>query len=542
MWGSFGRQAADQELPTVYRCYNDTVKGALGQEPAAVDELHNHTFEEWTAQQLSYGCLTGYTTDKNPTPYDSVPEQTRLRIPVHDLSALSVKAHAVRCWEHPTDHLIPCCPFCRRPISPDSSVPPVGFWGLSSSGKTVFCASMWIALRERLYKDTRIQYTRLFNRNDYEKKVIAPFERWGIVPEKTALDKCQRLVLKLARDEWQMRRQVTLTDLAGETYKELLDPQYDSAVARRRRKPMFTTTNAIFLVPPESLTSIGASLRYDLFPALLVAMEWLRQLRGVSLLLANESQTTETFNAIRNELATSGFPVPDFGTQRGFRRLARAIARLVPSTSADEQSVDALDRSLANVAEQLELERDRSAAVQIRELHTFLNIWSPTERNQRRNMRLAVTITKSDLIADVAPNARRILSGLNPWSSSKQWRQVLAQLSQEGRRALIDHGETELVEAAENGFRDVGYFFVSSLGRDTETILIRAGESVADGGDDSEEVSFGSSPPARETKPSAAPVPRWKLGKVVANRHGSRRPEPENVLSPLLWMLTADAR
>jgi hypothetical protein len=105
------------------------------------------------------------------------------------------------------------------------------------------------------------------------------------------------------------------------------------------------------------------------------------------------------------------------------------------------------------------------------------------------------------------------------------------------RQVLIDFGEEQFVKYAEDNFREVGFFLISSLGRDTEPFLDwgRKASQQAQG------ESFSALGGSTVIKASPKATPQWELGKRVRiGQSGHRRPEPQNVLWPLLWMLTAN--
>jgi hypothetical protein len=180
---------------------------------------------------------------------------------------------------------------------------------------------------------------------------------------------------------------------------------------------------------------------------------------------------------------------------------------------------------------------------QITGLSKFLAEWGVGRIGGKLNLRLAITIGKSDLFRDKNPNYDAIMGHLGPKDSCQEWQKALRQVSETSKRLLLNLGESALVQQAENEFRHVGFFFISSLGRGTETFV----EEQSPATTQTVEIGMTAAAPGMLDTAPIAPLPpqpqgemwQWVRKRVKIDEEGTRQPRPQHVLWPLLWILTA---
>ena len=137
----------------------------------------------------------------------------------------------------------------------------------------------------------------------------------------------------------------------------------------------------------------------------------------------------------------------------------------------------------------------------------------------KADVRVAIAVTKADLLPFA--DRRDLRVELGPDSSRKEWRRAVRDVSRASRQLLLDLGERAFVTAAESEFREVGFFFVSSLGRDVEVL-----------------VELMPNPSAPSEVDRSVPVLKKRIS---LSRDGTRQPNPQNVLLPLFWILLGQA-
>ena len=502
------------------------------------NDLCNLSLVGEVAAKLAYGCYLCTT----PTRYEDLPKDIKWQIPLDNLSLLWRKH--VRCPEHHGD-MRPFCPEDFYRIDQDGNIPPVGIYGFSSAGKTVFCAALMVEL-EKLFNMTGILQDRLFDQGEYIKQVVAPLQTRGIVPEKTFGHRS--LSLKLYKNGW-FRKKVTLNDMGGENFEEWFSAKPTDDHRRKMLEHLLHVEDAIFLMSPESAQGLGATVPQDLYLVVRRALVLLKE--GGYLLQDNHDRMEERLKKVQE--IVSKFAYFFSGSGESLRPVAEEIAAMVCGEDCEEL-VDLLDRELTNIDEQLKV---RSLNDQLGGLVGFLDAWSSrNENNNKLNQRLAITIGKTDLIQNIlrgelnpsgSSAAQKSLGEwqvsidrlhrMRPTDSKNDWQKALKRTSTAVRQVLIDFGEEQFVRYAEENFREVGFFLISSLGRDTEPFL-DWGRKVSQQPSGEMMSAIGGQ---TVIKASTKATPQWDLGKRVRiGQAGHRRPEPQNVLWPLLWMLTAN--
>ncbi len=504
------RRPAQQPSSTeVYHCNND---------------LCPHSYKAILPGDLVFGCLL---CDR-PARYGDLQDETKKQFTPQVLN--SVWDGRVLCPTHRLA-LVPRCPACGAPIDRDGATPPIGIWGASFSGKTVYCAALLMEIERSLFRDTCISVQRMFDLRDYRRRVVDPLRNRGIVPDKTQPGEHHSMILKLQRDGL-LRRKVTLTDMAGETYTNWFATGNQSLDNNARREQMFRTRNAIFLVSPESSGALGAAARRDVYPALSEVLTTLEDQGAVAAYGQKEMQRLLVH--IEDKLNAFNFPMPD-PAGGSYHRLSEELTRLT-GRPADDPLAAQINSSLETVADKVA--QIPGMEQQVDELSQFLSNWGFPRFDGKLDLRLAITVAKADLLPDIGLGYREIMRGLGPGSSREQWRDAIQRCSDISRSLLLRRGEQQFVEKAERNFHEIGIFFVSSLGRDTEA-FVEADAAAAMSGSGSVLRGYG----AVATAPVGGLAGRrWNLNKRARpGFDGTRQPDPQNVLLPLLWILMGEA-
>ena len=135
-----------------------------------------------------------------------------------------------------------------------------------------------------------------------------------------------------------------------------------------------------------------------------------------------------------------------------------------------------------------------------------------------------------------------ILPKLPPDATPADWKQAITRYSNRCEKLLRDIGEGGFMNWAHGAFRDVGVFFVSSLGRKVECFVEETNE-----GPNQAPPPTAMWNPLGPGLPSPAPAPqviqsRWRLNKrLVEGTDGTREPTPKGVELPLMWLMLGDA-
>lgn len=477
-------------------------------------------------QEMEFGCCKC----ESPRPlYDKLSQELLLRLP-SDLGSLW--SAQIKCPKHYAYNVIAFCPECQSPIFEHAYDPPIGIWGAGNAGKTVFCAVLAREIQTSLHSLTGLGNQFLIDRNGYNQEVVDKLYREGLLPAKTHFERHRKLVLRLHGENW-LDRVLTLTDMAGEIYTErsedLINPGQELA---RRQRTMLLVRDAIFLLDPENSRQLGATAALDYFSVL---SDLLAAIQTRDVLL--ERHTAQVFvRRCQEILSRSQFP-HNPGPNPKFSLLAREIAGLVRR----ETDTPALTASIQDLLQRWSplLEADSHDPMAV--LETIGNYVQLQGGAQLRHRRLAVVVTKADIlkgigVADIHQRYSEILnrSGARRQSMAQHWKEALEEISQISRDTLARSGMKTFVDQVTKQYLEVGFFFVSSLGRETEpfvqegTVYLRSGSTLRAGMD------------------QAAPevVRGWVLNKRVRSDSlkGSRSPDPRFVLLPVLWLLTRTQR
>ena len=505
---------------------------------------HNECLEPRALDEMAYGCHMCL----RPKLYKELSDDFKQALPVDLRQIWDVRPE---CPE-PRHHLaiVPRCPVCSLPIQREGFHPPIGIWGGVKSGKTVYCAALAQEMEGPLFQQTGLLRQFLVDRSEYKRAVVNPLfgGASGLLPDKNRPDEHRKLVLRLWGGDWPSRS-ITLTDMAGEIFMPT-DTDGDEDL-RRRQRTVLWTRESIFLADPEKAAELGAPVRVDLFDVQ-VALLQLIQDRGIP--LGTEKLRVERLVRRREDILRDH----DYPSNRGqgdspFKTLAMELAATVLPPPPDPDLVESIRRCLEDEAKKID--DVPTLQDQIDPVARRMRDWGYRQQDGKLDHRIAITVSKGDVLSELGPgydaNDQIITHPELPekkrWKaprqansrSSPQWwqRPALQEKSNQSREVLIQKGEGKFVTTVESMFAEVGFFFVSSLGRDTEVFVKEGPIRRAVQSSLQAQSPFGGQPqPPQAAGPQ---VPTWTLGKrVKANPDGGgRAPAPQHVLLPLLWIL-----
>ena len=410
-------------------------------------------------------------------------------------------------------------------------------------------------MRENCFKQTGLVPQFLIIR-EYPKEVVDPLFESGLLPEKMRPWEPRKLVLRLWGGNWPSRS-ITLLHMAREVFEATADVSED---LRRYQRTVLLTRKAIFLANPEAAPGLGATARVDLFDVLHELL-WLAQNRGVPL-GPREHEVQRLVDDLEGILRGHGYPIAVGQKASLFKGLAiRLSARLLPSPT-NQELVEPIRMCLERRARIRT--QDPTFMDQFQGIVKMMRDWNYPQRDDGKlDCRIAITVSKADVLGGLSLKYDEIIakhelpektsgrrwwrtrrdvsdksSNLLPWPRPPQWWQgVLQKISNESEKTLIGAGEGAFIAFVKEQFSEVGFFFVSSLGRDTE-VFVKEGpirrpmQSFLQA-----QSPFGGQPQLPQA--AGSQVPTWPLGKrVKVNPNGGgRAPAPQHVLLPLLWVL-----
>ncbi len=513
---------------------------------------YNECLAPQTLDHMRYGCVDCHP--KRPL-YKDLDKTVREKLPEKLTQIWTTRP---LCLEHDLHPVQPYCAVCEHRIDEDGWHPPIGIWGGPSAGKTVFCA----VLAQAIYAGTLFTHTglvsqQLVDRTEYRRDVITPlFQRSGLLPAKTNQGEHRKLVLKVQGatpgDGWPVRT-ITLTDMAGEDFNPNNNEGHDEMLESRQRTVLFAR-ESIFLANPEAAPGLGATTRIDLFPFLAHLLPSIqRALPGAT------RRAGERLLQVLTQVLSNNLDLLD--AEASCDSLAQEIAYQLPHAlppPALEALIPAIRTALETVAGMM-----AEAPTLMDQLSDVVQLMSDGGYQRRAHdrklaHRIAITVSKQDILAGSPQHPLSRLSmayndilkrdGLRiehpaapPRASVSTWRRALGDISQVSREALITSGEAAFVAFVESQFAEVGFFFVSSLGRDTEAFLCE--DRIHAPAPQAAQAQNPFGPQAPLPQPAAQLGPAWVPGKRVALApgRGGRTPEPRHVLLPLLWLLAGSA-
>lgn len=466
-----------QTRPLAYYCTSDNCDNAL---------------TGLTLAEVAVGCLRMVP----PKPFAELTKELKDRI--------TSGAHCM-CPDHPQNPLAFICPAtdCFKPLMPTV---PIGLWAPPFSGKTIAC----VAFDQEFSKQLRAR-TRVGSVAVYSGDAFPSIGEDGFLPNKTGQGDHYAARFILTRSDWHLPWSIGLTDMSGEYYDDLFGDAHEDEW-RLRQSLMLRTREAMFMIDPETSGPLSAGVKRSLGEPLRRIFSSYRAAKMLSGL--DESTLRDLLLGQTTILHAHHYP-PGGAVNGGYRNLA---ARLVESAVASIGSVTGKTFGEAETTVQVQTIGDHLAEIvkvvrpsphkQLSDLVGFLGQWGCPKTNGRFDIRLALTVSKADLLGLDLPDDRSILANVSassPWSA---WRERLQALS-DASRSVLERYEPNLVGTAMDSFRSVGFFFMSSLGRPVEYDIDARGE-------------------IRQRASMAA--------------SGVRSPTPRGVLWPPLWLMADGAQ
>jgi hypothetical protein len=382
-------------------------------------------------------------------------------------------------------------------------------------------------LEKRLFRMCGVNPRFGMDLRGYRREVVTPLWKIGMVPGKTQVGEHRGIVI-LLKSPLMVPRKLKMTDMDGAYYTEFFVSGGIQPEINTFTRLIHHTREAIFFISPEQAGAVGATAPPELFAVVSAVVEdWQkpknllaqRSLDGMQLLL----------RGMELKLRERLFPVPDEINQ-GYDALASDLLSLVGSNDPQRRSRTA--KLLARVAESMKDTMPMGA--QLIGLENQLRAWRfPRTSDGKLDLRLALTVTKADLIMKRDPvlaDAGDMNPMANVSSSPAQWRQAVRASSDKARAVLL-HYDPQVVSLAEGAFREVGYFFASALGRDTELLAVqeRSANRVDDSELDDSELD--------EVRTNKSELKFQVRKRLPFGTDGTRHPGPIGVLNPLLWIL-----
>jgi len=458
--------------------------------------------------------------------------------------------------------VVPRCPNCHDVIGRHGWYPPFGLWGASSTGKSVFSAVLYDEIATKLHNSTDMTHS-VIGGDSFKQNVVLPLYR-GILPEKTAPSQHNKLVIKLRgasnhSSDW-LGRSLTLTDMAGEVYELTRDYANDEAM-KKRRDLILRSKESIFLINPQGSGVLGANMRQDYYVPLCAVFE----LPQVQDILRHQAEIPNGGIAVADKEASKFvhlieyamrniYHFPSDPRNNGYYDLSMHIANEILQTPNPNLSI-MIQNALQETANKLS--NIPRLQEQIDKVAQFLKTNNPNQvgnNDDKIQHRIAITIAKSDLLDKTLFPSEALLQGIidktfkkTIWklmpglkkTSRKVWLNALNQVSEANRDVLRKVGENDFVDHVERVFTDVGFFFISSLGTDTEVFPVSTTETIRPGGRPGTAAAPGANP-QHEVAGSQTSQRVWTLKKRVSLHSmvtQSRSPLPQGVLWPLLWVL-----
>jgi hypothetical protein len=548
------------QVAQLFRCDNEPISN-LGA------DLLNCLYPIPTNKML-YGCYSCKADELrlfeelSPETFKGLSAEIRARFP-NNLAA--IWAGHVFCERHNSLPLLPRCPTCRVIIDRDGWISPVGIWGSSSAGKTVYCAALMMEIDRLLYDWTGLTASHFHDHGKYKVEVGDRFKNNGIIPGKTGHDQRRTLILKLRGKGWNNRK-ITLTDLAGETYEDWLSLGEETPELRARRQLILWTKEAMFIADPEASPGLRSTMRRDLYSTLMLIGKVYDQFKLLD--HYEHFQKQRLLNRMKYVLASHNYPIandpdpllssyamysdaepldvqgdgdPINALRKKFQyhpygEPAIELAVLVHENPHESLVYEIADR-LNFAAIRMNATPDLKTQIAgITEFISRCGVERVGDDEKKLDRKLAIVVSKADLIPNVLKAYDQFpLNDPDFRPSQQEWREILKQISLISKQILIDFGERQFVELAERNFRNVGFFFVSGCGRDTEEFVkqetAQASRPVA-----SFHMPLNTSEPATPARPpEQPPLPLEKV--LVRGPRGGRQPDPQHVLLPLLWIL-----
>lgn len=438
------------------------------------------------------------------------------------------------------EHQLPIRPRCAQPACPEmirtgAAGRPIRLVGGMHSGKTVYSAVVAAQLGSAtFFENTGIAVTRIKG-DVYLRETVGSLYSMGVLPKKT--QGSHKIVYRFDQ-KGGPAEMIALHDMPGE------------------QTPTFTigyhSNKTLFLINPQAASMptgthpLAGRVPGHAFSGVEVLVT---RLEGMAWLdTAAEHAVQSLCNQAANTLRDRGWPHCPHWPDLADYLLTMSQTALQRPVRAEVEDRRVLADKLENTAKGLC--NDRTDFI------SQLDDWVETMRdvcgkNKFAEHRLALVFSKADLLG-VGPEELEALCPSLHGASAGSPRALRASLNQLSDRARVQlHGLhlQDLVEKVSRQVGRVGFFFVSSLGRDTAIQVTRhdpasqenrsaqtAAASTGGG-----HVTYGggvAAAPAAAAAPAVG-APKWELTEVLSvnRRDGTRAPNPRGVLNPLLWLL-----
>ena len=562
--------------------------------------------------QMKFGCVICKESER--VTYDGLPKTILTGLPPEQLHNLWSIPFAMRpkCPNHPFHVLVPFCPNqdCGRPIDKDGDARPISIFGGVHAGKTVYCATLAHLVDQgnffRLAKMAHSFPVGQQQREDYFNDVVEPLRNRGLQPTKTYVGEHHHLVMKLAGTESWPNRTLSVTDLAGEVW-QFKENDQSTDFMRAAASTLLFSRECIFLLNP--MAARGASgiaqaqhqaggprdnSLVDLTNTQATILSFMHSQGYLDKL--NTQETLAAISALRllftqleEYIQTSGYPTTTLRSDDNAYKLAENLMSVIQinlkiprDQFGGKEATQRLADRLVTAAKALI--SHPSYLSQLNDLVNYMSTYGPGPGEYR----LSVIVSKADLLegiidADLLLEDEELPPDSWPSSTLEDWWAALQNLSSRGREALINLQEEQFVKVAEDNFKEVGFFFCSSLGRPTEVLVERrpgisaqpmvsaqpgvgaphgsssplsgmssfVAQSPQSNSADGDEDDDAWNDPGDvqeeeegEVEKPAGPVrskdPIWALRKRISGDNGSHQPRPRGVLPALLWLMAGN--
>jgi hypothetical protein len=374
----------------------------------------------------------------------------------------------VKCPTHLMRPLIPWCAECHRSIWRQAVGAPFPLIAGSGAGKTVYLATLAYAMQHS--ELTKTQAVNEVIDPTLRKTVRALWEK-GIVPEKTPEGEGRKLGFLLGQNHNGDTRTLTaLVDVPGE------------AIEKNVRQYLLGEANGgIYLLDPHSaqghggleVGQLGQAASVDVFSPLFRIFEVLVK---HDLPLDSKSTIEEALTDVGKKLQ-SRYPWSEHQPQALGREMQQVLSsHLIPLHDNVRTWLGASDGLIGNL---------KLLENELKSRGNFLTLLEDVHNQLQRacfdrilpngytlDYSLAIAVTKADLIAewvrqDLLADARKTEDTLAALEV-KKWKPILQAHSDRCESILkAPLGEGAFVDEAKRRFTNVGFFFISSLGRPT---------------------------------------------------------------------------
>ena len=460
-----------------------------------------------------------------------------------------------RCPKHKVPFVVAHCPVCGGTIIEGTTFPPASIWAGPNSGKTTYCAALAelsAVEKSTLWKKTGVTSINNLKKNEYLEKVVRPLFDHGVVPRRTNRGEMRKIVMQLSAPmaEGWPQRTFTMTDLAGEVWE--MSSESSEGLAELAMNTMLYSKESIFLLDPNASVfaesdGLGANVAPDFITLIQQIMEKIHEFQMLPEEYAPETKSTvqAMVTSIQRYFLQKEIAYPSRingkdeeeakAVAREYGEFIGAIIRKYLRSHIDSRLIEQISIKIYEVAKKLQTTPGNVST--LTDLTNYLIQYKYPKRNGKLNHRIALVVTKSDMLPhDFVEDE----SELGKRRDKQSWRKYLNKVSQKNREIFKQYNLSHLVNYTENNYMEVGYFFVSALGVSTQLEIkyerpratVNAPTSSRGGG-------------RHDTPQGQAGGKRAKCPWVLEKRVGKagddyHRPQPKNVLLPMIWILAGD--